>query len=113
MAPELAAAAHQTEDSTMKGDGIGVQAIHEVGKGMREDVGKDLEKDVGDEVTRADATRRSDDIIRHENTPPLCFDSGRRPRGRHGGRLDGRMYGKQRSLPCMGHGACTVRVILR
>ena len=97
----------------MKGDGIGVQAIHEVGKGMREDVGKDLEKDVGDEVTRADATRRSDDIIRHENTPPLCFDSGRRPRGRHGGRLDGRMYGKQRSLPCMGHGACTVRVILR
>ena len=36
----------------MKGDGIGVQAIHEVGKGMREDVGKDLEKDVGDEVTR-------------------------------------------------------------
>ena len=36
MAPELAAAAHQTEDSTMKGDGIGVQAIHEVGKGMRE-----------------------------------------------------------------------------
>ena len=39
-------------------------------------MGKDLEKDVGDEVTRrADATRRSDDIIRHENTPPLCFDS--------------------------------------
>ena len=53
----------------MKGDGIGVQAIHEVGKGMREDVGKDLEKDVGDEVTRADAKRRNEDIIRHENTP--------------------------------------------
>jgi len=69
MAPELAAAAHQTEDSTMKGDGIGVQAIHEVGKGMREDMRKDLEKDVGDEVTRADATRRNEDIIRHENTP--------------------------------------------
>ena len=69
MAPELAAAAHQTEDSTMTGDGIGVQAIHEVGKGMREDMGKDLEKDVGDEVTRADATRRNEDILRHENTP--------------------------------------------
>jgi len=69
MAPELAAAAHRTEDSTMKGGGIGVQAIHEVEKGMRKDVGKDLEKDVGDEVTRADATRRNEDIIRHENTP--------------------------------------------
>ena len=69
MAPELAAAAHRTEDSTMKGGGIGVQAIHEVGKGMREDMRKDLEKDVGDEVTRADAKRRNEDIIRHENTP--------------------------------------------
>ena len=69
VAPELAAAAHRTEDSTTKGDGIDAQAIHEVGKGMREDVGKDLEKDVGDEVTRADATRRNEDIVRHGNTP--------------------------------------------
>ena len=73
VAPELAAAAHRTEDSTTKGDGIDAQAIHEVGKGMREDVGKDLEKDVGDEVTRADATRRNEDIIRHGNTPECAL----------------------------------------
>ena len=58
----------------MNRDGIDVQAIHEMGKGMGEDVGKDLEKDVGNEETRADATCRSEDYHPVPQETPLEFD---------------------------------------